>query len=149
MYEKISDEASRREKVKRLKERILAEIDQEYSLTKMDLGVCISDNDDDFDFLINRCFALSKLKAYIERDTSFMAYTYRDPSDDLVIYYVSLETLNIWSQKDYMFVCQFLSHAERYGYNIFPILNEDYFGYHFTNLIDRILYEKRMKEKSV
>ena len=72
MYNKISDEKIRREKVSKLKEKILFEIGIKLSYIKKRI---IKHTDDNyFDFYIKTGYVLLKLKEYIENDNSFMSY---------------------------------------------------------------------------
>ena len=74
-----------------------------------------------------------------------MGYEAKYNDKDIVIYMVSDRNLDIWLQKDYSFVENYLLKAEEAGYNIFSILNDKYFGYNFTNIFDSILYENYEK----
>lgn len=147
MNEKISNMQNRKDKVKRVKTKILSEIEKEFNKTKEDMKWCLEDNDDDFDFLVKRVFALLNLKEYIEDDYSFMAYTYKNPVMDIIIYYVSDEQLSIWLQDNYSFVFNFLHQAHECEYDVFPLLNENYFGYNFTNIMDIVIYNERTKKQ--
>ena len=141
MYEKISDEIVRREKIRKLKEKIMSEIKKEISNCKKELQSNIQDKD--FDYCIRDCFALLELKRYIENDYCFMRYEAKYNDKNIVIYMVSDKDLDIWLQKDYSFVENYLLKAEEAGYNIFSILNDKYFGYNFTNIFDSILYDRK------
>lgn len=147
MNEKISNMQNREDKVKRVKTKILSEIEKEFNKTKEEMKWCLEDNDDDFDFLVKRVFALLNLKEYIEDDCSFMAYTYKNPAMDIIIYYVSDEQLSIWLQDNYSFVFNFLHQAHECEYDVFPLLNENYFGYNFTNIMDIVIYNERTKKQ--
>ena len=136
MYEKISDEIVRREKIRKLKEKIMSEIEKEISNCKKELQSNIQDKD----------FALLELKQYLKNDYCFMRYEAKYNDKDIVIYMVSDKDLDIWLQKDYSFVENYLLKAEEAGYNIFPILNDKYFGYNFTNIFDSILYDKKQRK---
>lgn len=138
---------NRKDKVKRVKTKIMSEIEKEFNLTKEEMKWCLMDNDDDFDFLVKRVFALLNLKEYIEDDYSFMAYTYKNPAMDIIIYYVSDEQLNIWLQDNYSFVFNFLHQAHECGYDVFSLLNENHFAYNFTNIMDIVIYNERMKSE--
>ena len=144
MREKISDIPIREDKVKRLKTKILTEIEKELEIIKMEMNEYLS-NDDVFDYFVKRSFALLYLKQYIEKEYTFMSYEYQDK--DIIIYMVSDKYLEIWLQEDYSFVFNFLFEAEENGFNIFPLLTDHYFGYHFTNIFDSILYDKKMEEQ--
>ena len=146
MNEKISNKSIREDKVKRLKERALTEIADEFNLIKRDMREHIS-NDKAFDFLVKRSFALLNLKEYIESDYAFQSCEAKFPNEDVIIYTVSSKDLDIWLQTDYSFVHNFLLKAEDCGYDVFSLLNDHYFGYNFTNIFDIILYDKKMKEQ--
>lgn len=63
--------------------------------------------------------------------------------EDIVIYMVSEKELNIWAQKNYNFVFNFLHKVEENEYNVYPLLNDRFFGYNFTDAFDHILYGER------
>ena len=67
-----------------------------------------------------------ELKQYLESDYCFMRYEAKYNDKDIVIYMVSDKDLDIWLQKDYSFVENYLLKAEEVGYNIFSILNDKY-----------------------
>lgn len=146
MYEKISNIPIRKDKVKRLKTKILTEIEKELNIIKTNMDKYMS-NDDAFDCLIKRSFAILCLKRYVEREYTFMSYEAQYPNKDIIIYVVSDKDLEIWLQKDYCFVLNFLFEAEENKFNVFPLLTDRYFGYHFTNIIDSILYDEKMEEQ--
>ena len=134
MYEKISNEAIRLEKVKKLKEKIAIEIDERITIYKSEMQSDISEND--FNYCVKNIFVLLELKEYLDRDTSFMSYEVKDYDKDIVVYMISDRDLTIWLQNDYFFVINFLNKVEENRYNVFPLLNDKYFGYNFTNIFD-------------
>lgn len=144
MYEKISDEIIRIEKVKKLKRKILSEIN--VRLNKYRNMTSKIPNDKGYEICIKQSFALLKLKEYIEDKYSFMDYQCRDSSRDIVIYTISDKNLNIWLQEDYSFTINFLTKAENVDYDIFQLLNDEYFGYSFTNISESILYDKKQNK---
>ena len=144
MYEKISDEIIRIEKVKKLKRKILSEIN--VRLNKYRNVTSKIPTDKGYEICIKQSFALLKLKEYIEDKYSFMDYQCRDSSRDIVIYTISDKDLNIWLQEDYSFTINFLIKAESVDYDIFQLLNDEYFGYSFTNTCESILYGKKQNK---
>lgn len=146
MQERISDEPIRKEKVKRLKEKILAEIEKEFENKKKRMS--IYEDYEDFDFFIKESFAMLYLKQYVEEEYAFMSYEAKYYNEDIVIYMVSDRELEVWLQDDYSFLYSFLYEAERHDYNVFPMLNDKYFGYSFTSVLDYIIYDKRKEIKS-
>lgn len=144
MYEKISDENIRIEKVQKLKRKILSEIDGILNKYKNEMSETL--NDVGFEFCVKQSFALLKLKEYIEDEHSFMSYEAKDYNNDIVVYMISDKDLNIWSQEDYSFTISFLMRAENVDYDMFQLLNDRYFGYNFTNICESILYDKKQEK---
>lgn len=144
MAEKISDKPIRNEKVKRLKAKILAEIDQEMSIIKDEIRMYLADNEY-FGSLIKRSFALLNLKEYIEGESAFQHIEAEYFDIDAVVYVVSDRSIDIWLQEDYSFVSNFLYRVEDYGYDVFYILNDHYFEYNFTTVFDRMVYDNKKK----
>lgn len=144
MYEKISDESIRIEKVKKLNRKILSEIDD--LLRKYRNGLSKNLNDIGFEFCVRRSFALLELKKYVENEYSFMSYEVKDYNNDIVVYTISDKDLNIWLQEDYSFVIRFLVEAENVDYDVFQILNDKYFGHNFTNICESILYDDKQNK---
>ena len=144
MSENISEKPIREDKIKKLKEKVLTEIANEFKLIKRDMRECIS-NDKTFDFLVKQSFALLNLKEFIESEYAFQSCEAQ--YEDVIVYTVSSKDLDIWLQDDYSFVHNFLIRAEDCGYDVFSLLNNNYFGYNFTTIFDTILYDKRTEEK--
>lgn len=146
MNEKISDKPIREDKIKRLKERVLTEITDELNFIKEEMREYLS-NDKAFNFLIKRSFALLNLKEYINDEYVFQSFEAMYPNEDVIIYKVSDRDLSIWLQDDYSLVRNFLYQAEECEYDVFPLLNDHYFGYHFTNIFDAVCYENKIKKQ--
>lgn len=146
MAEKISDKPIRDEKIKRLKTKILTEIDEEMSVIKNKITLYLEDNEY-FDELIKRSFALLNLKEYIENKHTFQRIEAEYPDRDAVVYMVSDRDIDIWLQEDYSFVLNFLCEAKDCDYDVFYILDDKYFGYNFTSIFDRIIYDDKQKNK--
>lgn len=144
MYNKISDEKIRREKVSKLKEKILFEIGIKLSYIKK--RIIKHTDDDSFDFYIKTGYALLKLKEYIENDNSFMSYVAKYSDENIIIYTIPDKNLDVWMQKDYFFVQRFLFKVEESDYIIDSMLTDKYFGSDFTNICDLILYENKKQE---
>ena len=152
MYEKISEIPIREVKIKKLKEKILEEIDKYLVRNRTDMKDYLVDNEDvieDWDFMVTQEFSLLRLKEYIENDNTFWSFEARYNDKDIIIYKVSDRTLNIWLQEDYNFVSNFLYKIEFEGFSdVYEILNDRYFGYEFTNIFDEIQYDDRMKNSN-
>lgn len=149
MYEKISEIPIREEKIKKLKEKILTEIDKYLVRDREEMRIYLMENDtdiEDWNFLIIREFSLLRLKEYIENDNSFWAFEGRCDYKDIITYQISDKKLNIWLQDDYNFTSNYLYKIEFEGFcDVYEILNDRYFGYEFTNIFDEIQYNDRMK----
>lgn len=148
MNERISDIPIRKDKVDRLKINILSELTKELVSCRNDIKWCLLDEDDDFDFLMKRSFVLLKLKEYIEDPRTFLDWEAKYPDRDIIIYKVSDEDLDIWLQEDYGFIFKFLCIAEDCDYDVSQILCDDYFGYHFTSIMDKVIHRERMEERA-
>lgn len=142
MYNKISNEKERVDKVKKVKEKILSEIKNEMVVYKDQMQHAITD--EGFEYFVRNGFALLGLKKFLENEDSFMRYEIKLPAKDIVIYMVSDKNLSIWLEDDYSFICNFLDKVEKNEYNVFPLLNDRFFGTYFTNICDSILYGKRV-----
>lgn len=147
MNERISEKAARVEKVQRLKKRILSELEQKQNNVKTLLQRDLSA--EDYVFTINDAFALVKLKEFLQEDTSFMRVIAANQDQDIIIYNVSDKDLNVWLQDGYSFVGKFLMQAAERGYDIFSMLNDQYFGTEFTSVIEQLLYEEMQKEGEI
>ena len=101
MYEKITDESSRIEKVQKLKQKILSEIDNFLSRYRKRMSKNIDNKS--FEFYVKRSFTLLELKQYIEDEYCFMSYESKDYNKDIVVYVIPDKNLNIWLQEDYSF----------------------------------------------
>lgn len=142
MHEKISNELIRYDKVLKLKKKILKEIETELRRIKTEMSV---NSTDDFDYCVKQSFSLLRLKQYLEAGDCFMRYAARYEDSDVIVYLVSVKDLDIWLQEDYSFVTNFLLAAKEHKYNVFPLLNDRYFGGSFTNVIDSVLYDEKQK----
>lgn len=143
MYEKLSNEPKRRIKVSKLKKKILEEIKKELDIYKRIIGE--TNSDDVFFDLVRRSFVLLELQRYIENKNTFMRQYANFEYDDIVIYIVSEKSLNIFLQDDYHFVSKFLLNVEENGWNVFKMLNDQYFEHEFISIIDSILYDKKQE----
>lgn len=141
MYDKISNEKERIDKVKRVKEKIVSEIKNEMIVYKDQMHHAITD--EDFEYFVRNSFALLELKKFLENEDSFMRYEIKLPAKDIVIYMVSDKNLSIWLEDDYSFIHNFLDKVEKNEYNVFPLLNDRFFETYFTNICDSVLYDDK------
>ena len=70
MYNKISNEKERVDKVKKVKEKILSEIKNEMVVYKDQMQHAITD--EGFEYFVRNGFALLGLKKFLENEDSFM-----------------------------------------------------------------------------
>ena len=152
MYEKISEIPIREEKIKKLKEKILADIDKHLERNRQDMKIFLTNNENimqDWDFMISQEFTLLRLKDFIKNEYTFWSIEARYEEEDIIVYQVSDRDINIWLQDDYHFVNSFLDKMELEGYcDVYQILNDRYFGYEFTDIFDEIQYDERMKNSN-
>lgn len=151
MSEKISERPIREEKVKRLKEKILKEINKELDLFKNDLKYDMTNGIeyvDEFEYTISHMHYLFKLRDYINQDYVFMTVINQYDNLDYVVYNVPIMDIEIWLQDDFNFTRNFLSDVDYNKYVVEIILNEQYFGFEFTSVIDKIAYEDKLEKES-
>lgn len=150
MYEKISEIPIREEKIKKLKTKILAEIDKYSEKIHECIEQYLINNEDDIEywnFVITEEFSLLRLKEFIEQPRTFQSFESRYDDKDIIIYQVSDDNLNIWLQDEYNFALNFLCKIKYEGYNVFEILNDRFFEYDFTNIIDKIQYQEKIEQQ--
>ena len=152
MYEKISEIPIREEKIKKLKEKILADIDKHLERNRQDMKILLTNNENimqDWDFIVTQEFTLLRLKDFIKNEYTFWSIEARYEEEDIIVYQVSDRDINIWLQDDYRFVNSFLDKMELEGYcDVYQILNYRYFGYEFTDIFDEIKYDEKMKNSN-
>ena len=139
MSEKLSERPIREEKINRLKTKILAEIEEEHELLKF----WMSKDSEHFDYYIEQYYQLVQLKNYIIAENTFWTCEAIYEKEDCVVYQVPDKTLDIWLQNDYTFVSHFMVRISDNPWALFEMLNDHYFGYHFTNILDMIIYDER------
>lgn len=149
MYEKISEIPIREEKIKKLKTKILAEIDKRAKRIHEEMKQYLINNEnvlDDWNFMITEEFSLLRLKEFIEQPGLFQSFEARYDDKDIIIYQVSDADLNIWLQENYDFTFNFICKIKHEGVgDLHEILNNRFLGYNFTNIIDKIQYKNRLK----
>ena len=151
MNEKISDKPIREDKIKRLKEKILKEIEEELERGKRDLTYDLTNGIEDeyeFKYVIHTMHYLYKLREFVNWEHSFNMIYAEYYNFDIVIYAVSIREIDIWLQDDYNFVTQFLFNAN-YDDNVIVehMLNDEYLGINFTNIFDAIAYDEKQKNE--
>ena len=126
----------RDEKIIKLKNKILNEIDallKKYKTT----AVQAESSMETFEFVVKDSFVLLKLKDYVSNPASFNQM--RDKN-----YIISNLHIDMWLQEDYIFAFDFLSNAEDHDYNVIPLLNDNFFEFYFTDIVDEVLYEQKL-----
>lgn len=151
MREKISEMSIRKEKIQKLKAKILAEIDEDTKKIHENMKQYLINREDDlsiWNYMITEEFSLLRLKEFIEQPELFQSFEARYDDKDIIIYQVSDEDLNVWSQEDYDFTFNFLCKIMHEGFSdVYEILSDKFFGYEFTNIIDKIRYQNRLKQQ--
>lgn len=126
----------RDEKIIKLKNKILNEIDallKKYKTT----AVQAESSMETFEFVIKNSFVLLKLKDYVSNPASFNQM--RDKN-----YIISNLHIDMWLQKDFAFAFNFLIDAELHNHNVIPLLNDNFFEFYFTDIVDEVLYEQKL-----
>ena len=151
MNEKISDQPIREEKIKRLKEKILKEIEEELERGKRDLTYDLTNGiEDEYEFerTISIMHYLYKLREFVNWEHSFNTVYGVYPQHGTIVYAVSMREIDIWLQEKYNFVSHFLFNIDKEEFRVVEeMLSDDYFGIHFTSIFDRIAYDEKQKNK--
>jgi len=151
MYEKISEQEKRAEKIAKVKAKILKEIEQCLNKNIQDFQYCLNQKETDkeyLDYLIRESFALIQLREYIEKEERFLIHRDIYPATDTIVYYVSDKTLNIWLQEDFNFALRFLIEFENLEIpDVFIMLDEDFLEFNIASIMDRALYEEKTENK--
>lgn len=151
MREKISEMSIRKEKIEKLKAKILVEIDKNTKKIHENMKQYLINREDNlsiWNHLITEEFSLLRLKEFIEQPELFQSFEVRYDDKDIIIYQISDEDLNIWLQEDYDFTFNFLYKITYEGFSdVYEILSDRFFGYKFTNIIDKIQYQERLKRQ--
>lgn len=147
MYEKISEQGKRAEKVAKVKAKIFKEIEQCLKKNIQDFQYCLKQKETDkeyLDYLVQESFALIQLREYIEKEERFFIHRDRYPALDTIVYYVSDKTLNIWLQEDYNFALRFLVEFENLEIpDVFIMLDENFLEFNIATIMDRALYKEK------
>lgn len=145
-YEKISEKHLREEKVKKVKEKIFAEIEEWLNDAKHIIKISLENNDEEeFNFWVTRAFNLARLKEYMQMENCFLSYHAMYDDQDTIVYRIPDKNLNIWLQDGYNFVSRFLGDSDHA--DVFDLLNDNYFAYKHISIIEEIVYDKKQEEK--
>jgi hypothetical protein len=149
MYEKISEAHIREEKIKRLKEKALKEIEKEMELCKRDLiyDLTVEMDAEEFENTIKIVHSLYKLKEYINSEYSFMRYTYKNYNLDIVIYEIPIKNIDIWLQDDCTFITKFMLDNMEDGFVAENVMYDRYFSYDYIGIIESIEYDEKLKKE--
>lgn len=150
---KLSEKHLRKEKVEKLKTKILGEIQkckselEDYLLSYHEDRSELTDQL--FEDYITEIYSLIQLEKFINLPSTFLRVACVYEENDYIAYYVDDQDLDVWLQEDFNFVDNFmikLGHPYKLDVLI-NILHERYFAYNFTNIFDLMLYDKKVGER--
>ena len=124
------DLETRQNKVKKIKERILEEIEKEKSFY-------ISTFKENVDYSAKMICLLIFLKEYVLKDETFSEHFY---CDDKLIYIISDNTLNMLLTYNFSIVNNWLTNLEDNGgiFDLDNYLNDNYFEHHFFSIFEKM-----------
>lgn len=154
--EKYSEEYIRIEKINKIKERILKDIEKEENTLKKYINAAIyhknnniqSKEEEWFSMIIEE-YALLCLKEYILKPDTFLEFYKMSEEEDYIIYVIPDKYLNIWLQENYPFVSNFIgviTEEKDSHKSLHHILNDTYFSNQFMSAVEIIYYQTKMKE---
>ena len=141
MYEKISEKDKRIEKVKKVKDKILTEIEDQLKKYKNVISEqCIPN--DSYEFCVKESFVLYVLRDFLIKENCFMSYAREYKEKDIILYVVSDEDLSIWLQDNYSFVTNYLIKAEEADYCVFSFMSDRIITQVIQCLLDHFFISK-------
>lgn len=144
---KYSEKHIREEKVQKLKEKILKELEQKMYERKQMLAFALKEDHDDEligrDVLELAC--LIQFKNYVENyERAFLERESWSEERDFINYTIDNNYIDVYLQEDFDFTHAFLFKCSMNGYNAHLLLSkgDDTFSYNFITLIE---YHQRLK----
>lgn len=146
MSEKMSDENKRISLAEAFKEKVNNEIQNILKRNLEELKTFLfeeinNENNEgykDFKYLIDEITVCTETRRFIN-GYNFLRSQMIDFGNDIIVYNISSENLNIWMQEDYNFMNNLF---RKYGLGAVD-LTEDALEYEFTDVMDIVLYKKK------
>lgn len=152
MYEKISETHLREEKVRKVKEKILEEIEKAFDINRFFMEARFEDGiipaPHEWRDLIEKEYFLIKLKDFIESKNCFMKFNMKYEEYDAIVWTIPDINLNIWLQDNYNFTTQFIAFCKRHNCCVCDVLDEEFLAYDFISLIDKQAYKQNCEAKN-
>lgn len=129
---------TRKEKVDKLKAKIIKEIHQELDDLKEYLVYYLTKvmDETEFENTIKSMYALYRLRDYVLDKHSFMQ------KYSSGCYIIIDESIDIWLYDGFNFASEFVFKLDEYDVNEMH-LNDEWFEYDFMSILDRILYREK------
>jgi hypothetical protein len=148
MYEKISETAIRQSKINALKTKIRKEIEKYTSSIRENMKILLKQeiiNTEMWDYCVNVAFFLTQLTEFVDWEGAFQNKEAENPNEDIVVYTISIDEIDIWLQENFNFVSHLLSVIEHdNGFaNIAGYLDDRFLSRGLLNIVERTLYEQK------
>lgn len=148
MLEKISESAIRQSKISALKTKIRKEVEERTCCMQASMRMLLEQetmNDEKWGYCINLAFFLTQLTEFINWEGAFQNKEAEYPNEDIVIYTIPIDEIDIWLQENFSFVSHLLSVVEHdNGFaNIAGYLDDRFLSRGLLNIVERTLYEQK------
>ena len=148
MYEKISETAIRQSKINALKTKIRKEIEKYTSSIRENMKILLEQeiiNTEMWDYCVNVAFFLTQLTEFVDWEGAIQNKEAENPNEDIVVYTISIDEIDIWLQENFNFVSHLLSVIEHdNGFaNIAGYLDDRFLSRGLLNIVERTLYEQK------
>lgn len=148
MHEKISESAIRQSKINALKTKIRKEVEERTYRVQASMRVLLEQKTrsaEEWGYCVNLAFFLTQLTEFISWEGAFQNKEAEYPNEDIVIYTISIDEIDIWLQENFNFVSHLLSVIEHdNGFaNIAGYLDDRFLSRGLLNIVERTLYEQK------
>lgn len=148
MYEKISETAIRQSKINALKTKIRKEVEERTYRVQASMRMLLEQetrNAEEWGYCVNLAFFLTQLTEFISWEGAFQNKEVEYPNEDIVVYTISIDEIDIWLQENFNFVSHLLSVIEHdNGFaNIAGYLDDRFLSRGLLNIVERTLYEQK------
>lgn len=151
MHEKISESAIRQSKINALKTKIRKEVEERTYRVQASMRVLLEQKTrsaEEWGYCVNLAFFLTQLTEFISWEGAFQNKEVEYPNEDIVIYTISIDEIDIWLQENFNFVSHLLSVIEHdNGFaNIAGYLDDRFLSRGLLNIVERTLYEQKQQK---
>lgn len=153
MSERISESTIRQSKINALKTKIRKEVEERTYCMQASMRMLLEQetmNAEEWSYCVNLAFFLTQLTEFINWEGAFQNKEAKYPNEDIIIYTISIDEIDIWLQENFSFVSHLLSVIEHdNGFaNIAGYLEDRFLSRGLLNIVERTLYEHKSERQN-